>query len=152
MTGKWEGTFWGNSDVLCLNRTLGTQNSESIHLRFYISLYINFTSEEKSKYQTEVFRWNLVRACHLLSFFFCLWPCHMACRVLVSPTGIEAVPPAVEAQSLNHWTTREVPAIYFFFFLIYFWLHWIFVAACGLSLVAASKGYSTLRCAGFSLW
>ena len=35
---------------------------------------------------------------------------------------------------------------------IYFWLCWVFVAAWGLSLVAASRGYSSLRCAGFSLW
>ena len=28
---------------------------------------------------------------------------------------------------------------------------WVFVAARGLSLVAASRGYSSLRCAGFSL-
>ena len=34
---------------------------------------------------------------------------------------------------------------------IYFWLHWVFVAACGLSLVAESGGYSWLRCVGFSL-
>ena len=34
---------------------------------------------------------------------------------------------------------------------IYFWLSWIFVAACGLSLVAASGGYCSLWCAGFSL-
>ena len=40
---------------------------------------------------------------------------------------------------------------YYFFKLIYFWLHWVFVAACGLSLVVASGGYSLLRCAGFSL-
>ena len=33
-----------------------------------------------------------------------------------------------------------------------FWLCWVFVAVCGLSLVAASGGYSLLRCAGFSLW
>ena len=32
-----------------------------------------------------------------------------------------------------------------------FWLHWVFVAARGLSLVAASGGYSSLWCAGFSL-
>ena len=32
---------------------------------------------------------------------------------------------------------------------IYFWLCWVFVAACGrLSLVAASEGYSSLRCTG----
>ena len=34
---------------------------------------------------------------------------------------------------------------------IYFWLRWVFVAARGLSLVAASWGCSSLRCAGFSL-
>ena len=44
----------------------------------------------------------------------------------------------------------------FFFFnlftlFIYFWRHWVFVATCGLSLVAASGGYSLLRCTGFSL-
>ena len=35
---------------------------------------------------------------------------------------------------------------------IYFWLHWVFVAAHGLSLIAASEGYSLLQCMGFSLW
>ena len=33
----------------------------------------------------------------------------MACGILVPQPGIEPVPPAVEAQSLNHQTTREVP-------------------------------------------
>ena len=42
--------------------------------------------------------------------------------------------------------------IYLFIYLfMYLWLRWVFVAACGLSLVAASRGYSSLRCAGFSL-
>ena len=39
----------------------------------------------------------------------------------------------------------------FFGVFIYFWLHWVFVAVRGLSLVAASGGYSSLRCTGFSL-
>ena len=39
-----------------------------------------------------------------------------------------------------------------FFLLIYFWLRWVFVAAHRLSLVAASGGYSSLLCTGFSLW
>ena len=34
---------------------------------------------------------------------------------------------------------------------IYFWLFWVFVVACELSLVAANAGYSSLRCTGFSL-
>ena len=40
----------------------------------------------------------------------------------------------------------------FFNKFIYFWLCWVFVAARGLSLVAARGGYSSLRCTGFSLW
>ena len=42
----------------------------------------------------------------------------------------------------------------FFKKFIYFWLRWVFVAACGLSLVAARGGYSLHnheRCVGFSL-
>ena len=34
---------------------------------------------------------------------------------------------------------------------IYFWLHWVFVAVRGLSLVVVSGGYSLWQCAGFSL-
>ena len=41
--------------------------------------------------------------------------------------------------------------IFFFFKFLYFRLHWVFIAACGLSLVAASGGYSLLLCVGFSL-
>ena len=41
--------------------------------------------------------------------------------------------------------------ILFFILFIYFWLRWVLVAARGLSLVAASGVYSSLRCAGFSL-
>ena len=41
---------------------------------------------------------------------------------------------------------------FFNFIFIYFWLHWVFVAARGLSLVVASGGYSLLWCMGFSLW
>ena len=37
-------------------------------------------------------------------------------------------------------------------FLICFWLRWVMVAVCGLSLVAVSRGYSSLQCTGFSLW
>ena len=42
--------------------------------------------------------------------------------------------------------------IYFNYLLIYFWLHWVFVAAWGPSLVAASRGPSLAMCSGFSLW
>ena len=58
------------------------------------------------------------------------------------------------------WSGRlgSADVSFFFFFLInlltylfiYFWLPWVFVAACGLSLVEASRGYPSLRCTGFS--
>ena len=48
----------------------------------------------------------------LLKILFCLftfWLHHAAFGILVLQPEIEPVPPAVEAQSLNHWTAREVP-------------------------------------------
>ena len=35
----------------------------------------------------------------------------MTCGVLVPWPGIEPAPSALEVQSLNHWTTREDPAL-----------------------------------------
>ena len=35
--------------------------------------------------------------------------CPMACRILVSPTGIKPMSPAFKDWILNRWTTREVP-------------------------------------------
>ena len=40
--------------------------------------------------------------------------------------------------------------IYLFIYFI-FWLLWVFIVARGLFLVAASGGYSSLQCTGFSL-
>ena len=90
---------------------------------------------------------SLVEACGIFS---------CGIQDLVPWPGIEPGPPAMGPWSLNHWTTREVPLFTFFFFffnlfIIYFWLCWVFVAVHGLSLVAASGGHSSLRCAGFSL-
>ena len=38
------------------------------------------------------------------------------------------------------------------FLFFNFWLCWVFVAGCGLPLVAASGGYSSLGCAGLLRW
>ena len=37
---------------------------------------------------------------------------HVLCRILVPQPGIEHTPPALEAQILNHWATREVPGTF----------------------------------------
>ena len=39
-------------------------------------------------------------------FLFSFWPC----RILVPCPGIQPPSPAVDVQSLNHWTAREVPS------------------------------------------
>ena len=56
----------------------------------------------------------------------------------------------------NLFTSDLSIQIFYFFFLnlflfIIFWLHWVFVAVCRLSLGAASRGHSSLQCAGPSL-
>ena len=51
-------------------------------------------------------------------FIFCprrMW--YVARGILVPRPGMEPALPALEAQSLNHWTAREVPVLLFFFFL-----------------------------------
>ena len=41
--------------------------------------------------------------------FIYIRPRRAACGILVPQPGIEPVPPAMEARSPNHWTTREFP-------------------------------------------
>ena len=47
--------------------------------------------------------------CLLSEIFFLFWPWHVACGILVPWSGIEPTRLALEAQSLNCWTTRVVP-------------------------------------------
>ena len=52
----------------------------------------------------------------------------------------------MKAWSPNLWTTSDfLVGGYFFGLFIFFWLHWVFVAASMLSLVVASRG--SLSCA-----
>ena len=50
----------------------------------------------------------------------------------------------------GYWLFCSVFLKYIYLF-IYFWVCWVFVAVHGLSLVAVSGGYSSLRCSGLSL-
>jgi len=45
----------------------------------------------------------LIHGCMFLYFFG-----HRACGILVPQQGIKPMPPAVEAWTPNHWTTREI--------------------------------------------
>ena len=42
-----------------------------------------------------------------------------ACEILALQPGVETAPSALEVQSLNHWTVREVPRISFKYSLGY---------------------------------
>ena len=42
-------------------------------------------------------------------FCFVLLLCHAACGILVPQSAIKSMPTTLEVQSLNHWTTRQVP-------------------------------------------
>ena len=43
----------------------------------------------------------------MYTFFFL--PRHVACGILVPQPAIQPMLPALEAQTLSHWTAREVP-------------------------------------------
>ena len=47
--------------------------------------------------------------------------------------------------------SEECYLFIYFIIIFIFWLRWVFVAAWRLSLVVVSRGYSLLRCMGFSL-
>ena len=73
----------------------------------------------RTSLQLNIFNCNIWKV--PLKFFFLtftLWPCHSACCTLVPQPGIEPLSPALEVQSLNHWTSREVPLFLFYFALM----------------------------------
>ena len=78
----------------------------------------------------------------------------LACGYLRPHTPIWWGLPTLDGAMVPSSVSKSLPAVvsgihhYWFFF---FWLHWVFVAARGLSLVVASGGYSSLWCVGFSL-
>ena len=64
--------------------------------------------------------------------------------------------PKVDSPVSSMEYTLWLPSCCFFFihlfYFIYFWLCWVFIAVCGLSLVVVNGGYSSMQCTGFSLW
>ena len=54
---------------------------------------------------------RFVGFCFFCFFFFATW--HME-SYLTSPTKDQTRPPVLEVQSLNHWTTKEVPTHFMF--------------------------------------
>ena len=94
----------------------------SIHLSIHPSLklcgYVNIhKSIRRANYLPFGclgFLYNHFSISYLCVCVFLGWGARRApCRTLVPGTGIEPMPHAVEVQSLNHWTTGEVPHLCF---------------------------------------
>ena len=77
----------------------------------------------------------------------------MAFGILVPQLGMNPHPLPWKHGVLTTGLPGKSQDYYFFFFnkFIYFWLCWVFVSVRALSLVAASGGHSSSRCAGLSL-
>ena len=62
--------------------------------------------------RTSVYRqpWNAVNK-EFTGRYFGFWLHCTVCGILAPRPGIEPMPPALEAQGLNHWITREVPRL-----------------------------------------
>ena len=54
-------------------------------------------------------RWAVTCFFCVCVYVVCFWPQCTACRILVPWLEIKPALPALELQSLNHWTTRKVP-------------------------------------------
>ena len=77
---------------------------------------------------------------------YCVIPLLLVCRVVNPETESQGWFPGAGEREMGSKFFEKINLF------IYLWLHWVFVALRGLSLVAASGGYSSLRCASFSLW
>ena len=117
--------------------------------------YLTYVSQEYSSLEEKQF-WNN----SIEKYFSDSGLAHRIARNLASlkffPTSSESdYLGAFHISTYSHSSssTLSLPILFFFFnVFIYFWLHCVFIAVHGLSLVAASGGHSSLRCAGFSLW
>ena len=80
-----------------------------------------------------------------LAFLIMFRRCSKPCVYAVHPNVWNGV------DSIKRIFFFKVLLYFFFLIFIYFWLCWVFVSVRGLSLVAASGGHSSSRCAGLSL-
>ena len=123
--------------------------------------------QKKAKQNTSIC-WKRTTFSLKKKFFFLIYAHHEACGILVPQPGVEPMPPAVEAWSLSHWTTREVPGVLLSIskikFSVYFLTIWIssshpvfwnFMEVCLIDGVLLSS-LSFIYCAGhqryLSIW
>ena len=68
-----------------------------------------------------------------------------------SPSLLSEIPSISEGYGLDVFLLQIKSGLFKKYLFLYLWLHWVFVASRGLSVVAASGGYSSLWCTDFSL-
>ena len=92
----------GRSQDLCNPRPHPTSGREVWQLRDWL---------EKGPVCELWASWIVKNPCSFLLLYF--WPRSSPPVILVPRPGIEATTLALEVQSLNHWTTREVPTSFY---------------------------------------
>ena len=80
---------------------------------FIFSGYMPSTGMAGSYGKSIVIFFFLILLHHVLFYLFIFWPRCAARGILAPWSRIEPGPPALEAQSLNHRTSREVPIVIF---------------------------------------
>ena len=104
-------------------------NENTLYFKLSVSsngLFVYTSSSKLSLFLSKSFLSFFIKK---KNFFF--WSCHMACGTLVSWSRIEPIPPALEAHSVNHWTSKKSLFLFFFFKLLT-WSCRIFVAVGGM--------------------
>ena len=110
--------FWLCRNVMlekCIGIARGREvciNASCMHsLAFQVGYFCNYSSGW-STYSLFFVFFKLVVSFFLFYFNFLFsWPSHVAGGILVPRLGIELMSLALEAQSLNHWTTRQIPSL-----------------------------------------
>ena len=74
-----------------------------------------------------------------------------SCPIRIPGPGIEPRPQHWKCRVLTTGPRGKSLCCIFYLFIFYFWLCWVFISVRGLSLVVASGGHSSSRCAGLSL-
>ena len=128
-----------------------------IHVKIFVGTYV-FNSFEytvmrriSGSYHNSIFKLlrnfqtNFQSGCPTLNSY------QQCMRVLISPYLHQEDVIFSIFYFRNPSECKVVPITVFFFLIFIFWLHWVFVAVRGLSLVVESGGYSSLGWAGFSL-
>ena len=96
-----------------LNCTMSPQNKFQRRAAFPFSLHPHpmfpCLSDQTNSDQKEIFKKKKILEWKFSFLFFFFAILQVMWDLIVPWPGIELLPPAVEAQSLNHWTAREVP-------------------------------------------